>query len=725
MRSSTSILLLLLSFLLSFQIIQVLAARKSYVVYLGRNAHGSKRTALDGVAMSDTYHKLLASSMKSKDEAKEAIFYSYSSHINAFAATLEDEQVGQLSSHPEVVSVIPNEEYELQTTRSWEFMGLEGRGGNIPDDSIWKKARLGEDVIIANLDTGVWPESTSFDCSETLDAVPTRWKGECEATDDFKCNRKLIGARSFNKGNRAARGQDMDATTSVRDTVGHGTHTLSTAGGCFVPGANLLGSANGTAKGGSPKARLATYKVCWPGCYSADILAAFDAAIQDGVDILSLSLGSSSPRSYDSDTIAIGSFHAVRNGITVVCSAGNSGPYPSSVTNVSPWILTVAASTVDRRFLSNVTLGNGQRFTGFSFNANSLPAGQLYPLITGVAAKSSDAEDSDAKYCFPEALDASKVKGRIVLCRSGGSDIEKSQGIFKAGGVGMILGNSFSNSISPQPHFVPASMVSKEDSDSITSYISTASSPEAYISGGTEIGVAVAPVMASFSSAGPNRLTPHILKPDITAPGVYILAAYTEATGDSDSRRLPFNIISGTSMSCPHITGIAGLLKTIHPDWSPAAIKSAIMTTATTTSNTGDEIMSATGSKANPFNYGAGHVRPNKAMDPGLNINHPSITVPELSEDVTVTRTLKNVGTSGTYTVSVRAPTGISVRVEPTSLVFRKMNEEKSFEVRLKEDQEVNAGGEYVFGQLIWSDGFHNVTSHIIVRSHTNQIELM
>ncbi|CAN1771509.1 Subtilisin-like protease SBT5.3 [Linum perenne] len=715
MRSSTSILLLLLSFLLSFQIIQVLAARKSYVVYLGRNAHGSKRTALDGVAMSDTYHKLLASSMKSsKDEAKEAIFYSYSSHINAFAATLEDEQVGQLSSHPEVVSVIPNEEYELQTTRSWEFMGLEGRGGNIPDDSIWKKARLGEDVIIANLDTGVWPESTSFDCSETLDAVPTRWKGECEATDDFKCNRKLIGARSFNKGNRA-------------DTVGHGTHTLSTAGGCFVPGANLLGSANGTAKGGSPKARLATYKVCWPGCYSADILAAFDAAIQDGVDILSLSLGSSSPRSYDSDTIAIGSFHAVRNGITVVCSAGNSGPYPSSVTNVSPWILTVAASTVDRRFLSNVTLGNGQRFTGFSFNANSLPAGQLYPLITGVAAKSSDAEDSDAKYCFPEALDASKVKGRIVLCRSGGSDIEKSQGIFKAGGVGMILGNSFSNSISPQPHFVPASMVSKEDSDSITSYISTAS-----------------------------------------APGVYILAAYTEATGDSDSRRLPFNIISGTSMSCPHITGIAGLLKTIHPDWSPAAIKSAIMTTATTTSNTGDEIMSATGSKANPFNYGAGHVRPNKAMDPGLvydsnltdylnflcyigyndeqmsvfydksykcpansstasllNINHPSITVPELSEDVTVTRTLKNVGTSGTYTVSVRAPTGISVRVEPTSLVFRKMNEEKSFEVRLKEDQEVNAGGEYVFGQLIWSDGFHNVTSHIIVRSHTNQIELM
>ncbi|CAN0855726.1 Subtilisin-like protease SBT5.3 [Linum grandiflorum] len=655
-------------------------------------------------------------------------------------------------------------------------MGMEGRGGKIPDDSIWPKAKFGEDVIIANLDTGVWPESPSFNCSETLDAVPSRWKGGCDASGGLKCNRKLIGARFFNKGNKAAKGHDdLDASESfsARDTVGHGTHTLSTAGGCSVPGANLLGSANGTAKGGSPRARIASYKVCWPGCYAADILAAFDAAIQDGVDILSLSLGSSTSRPYHSDTMAIGAFHAVRNGITVVCSAGNSGPYPESVTNVAPWILTVAASTVDRRFLSNVTLGNGQRFTGFSFNANSLPAGRLYPLITGLDAKSSDAEDSDAKYCFPEALDPTKVEGKIVLCQRGGSDVEKSQGILQARGVGMILASSLSTSlISPQAHFVPASMVSKADADSIASYISTASSPEAYISGGTEIGVAVAPGMASFSSVGPNRLTPHIMKPDITAPGVYILAAYTEATGpggDSDNRRLPFNIISGTSMSCPHVSGIVGLLKTIHPEWSPAAIKSAIMTTATTTSNNGKEILTASGIRANPFNYGSGHVRPNKAMDPGLvydsnetdylnflcyigytadqispfygksyecpsktnnmttsllNINQPSITVPELAEEaVVVSRTLKNVGSPGKYTASVRAPDGISIGVEPVSLVFEKMNEEKSFQVRLKE--EVNTGSEYVFGELVWSDGVHNVTSPIIVRSDPNRIQLM
>ncbi|CAI0440293.1 unnamed protein product [Linum tenue] len=767
--------------LLSFQTPSALAARKSYVVYLGRNSHGvSKGTVLNGVEMSRTYHKLLASCMKSKEKAKQAIFYSYSSHINGFAAILEDEEVEQLSSHPEVVLVSPNDEYELQTTRTWEFMGLEESGGHVPDDSIWKKARFGEDVIIGNLDTGVWPESPSFDCSDTMGDIPSRWKGSCDTSDGFKCNKKLIGAKYFNKGFSAAAAttgrvvpnltaaDDASVTSSARDEAGHGSHTLSTAGGCFVPNANLLGSANGTAKGGSPKARLATYKVCWPSCYAADITAAFDAAIQDGVDILSLSLGSSGAREYSSDSIAIGAFHAVRNGITVVCSAGNSGPYASTVTNVAPWILTVGASTVDRRFVSSVTLGNGEQYKGFSFHTNTSPAKQFYPLIRGVDAKSADADDSDAKYCFPEALDSSKVKGKVVFCMRGGSDVEKSQGISQAGGVGVILANSFSTSISPQAHFVPTSMVSKQDSDSIASYISTTQSPEAYLSGETEIGEVVAPVMASFSSVGPNRLTSEILKPDITAPGMYILAAYTESvgpTGGGDNRRLPFNIISGTSMSCPHVTGIAGLLKTIHPDWSPAAIRSAIMTTATTTSNKGEAILTSSGSNATPFNYGAGHVQPNKAMDPGLvydlnltdhlnflcyigysstqismfydksyqcpaksntslsSINYPSITVTELSGEITLTRTLKNVGTPGTYTATVRAPTGISIGVEPETLKFEKSNEEKSFQITLKPEE--TAGSEYVFGQLTWSDGVHNVTSPITVSRAENRVQLM
>ena len=174
--------------------------------------------------------------------------------------------------------------------------------------------------------------------------------------------RKLIGARYFNKGYEAALGRPLDSSyQTARDTNGHGTHTLSTAGGGFVGGANLLGSGYGTAKGGSPSARVASYKVCWPSCYDADILAAFDAAIHDGVDVLSVSLGGP-PRDYFLDSIAIGSFQAVKKGIVVVCSAGKSGPTPGSVENLAPWIITVAASTIDRDFPSYVMLGNNEQF---------------------------------------------------------------------------------------------------------------------------------------------------------------------------------------------------------------------------------------------------------------------------------------------------------------------------------------------------------------------------
>ncbi|CAL9084873.1 unnamed protein product, partial [Musa textilis] len=185
--------------------------------------------------------------------------------------------------------------------------------------------------------------------------------------------RKLIGARYFNKAYGAAAGPLNATFYSPRDHDGHGSHTLSTAAGNFVPGASILGHANGTAKGGSPRARVATYKVCWPRtfrgeCFDADILAAFDAAIHDGIDVLSLSLGGR-PSDYFENSLDIGAFHAVRKGITVVCSDGNSGPNNSTVTNVAPWILTVGASTLDRDFPADVVFGN-RRVTVDSMNSH-------------------------------------------------------------------------------------------------------------------------------------------------------------------------------------------------------------------------------------------------------------------------------------------------------------------------------------------------------------------
>ncbi|KAK9267253.1 hypothetical protein L1049_009675 [Liquidambar formosana] len=740
-------------------------ASVSYVVYLGGRSHGAEPSTLDYDRMTNSYYELLGSCMGSKTKAKEAIFYSYTCYINGFAAILEDEEVSEISKRPEVVSVFLNGKNELHTTRSWEFLGLEGNG-EIPADSIWRKARFGEDTIIGNLDTGVWPESESFN-DEGMGPIPSKWKGYYETNDGVECNRKLIGARYFYKGYEAALGRPLNSSEhTARDTNGHGTHTLSTAGGRFVGGANLFGLGSGTAKGGSPKARVASYKVCWPRCYDADILAAFDAAIYDGVDVLSISLGGP-PRDYVSHGIAIGSFQAFKSGIVVVCFAGNSGPAAGAVSNLAPWILTVGASTIDRDFPSYVTLGNHKQFKGVSFFTNTLPAGKFYPLIHSVEAKAANASTQNAQICSIGSLDPMKVKRKIVYClRSINFNVEKSWVVSQAGGVGMILSNRMTtDALSPQAHLVPTSHVSAVDGLAILFYIYNTKSPVAYISGATEQGSVPAPIMAPFSSPGPNTITPEILKPDITAPGVSILAAYTKASGPSslqaDHRRVLFNIVSGTSMSCPHVAGIVGLLKTMHPEWSPSSIRSAIMTTARTRDNTRQSIVNGSLAVANPFNYGAGHIWPNRAMDPGLvydlsindylnflctigynatqlsrfvdepytcpsnpadltDFNYPSITVPNLSGKVTVTRTLKNVGSPSIYTVDTDAPSGIRVKVEPERLKFDKVNQEKMFKVTL-EAKEEDEEGDYVFGRLTWSDGQHHVRSPIVVKPAKNR----
>nr|TKR79297.1 hypothetical protein D5086_0000273560 [Populus alba] len=270
--------------------------------------------------------------INSKEKAKEAIFYSYTRYFNGFAAILEDEEAAEISKHPKVLSVFRNQISKLHTTNSWDFLGLE-RDGEIPADSMWPKAKFGEGVIIGTLDFGVWPESESFN-DEGMGPVPSNGKGTVTQTMGLNATvrfvtsnhvvvtRKLIGARYFSKGYEAERYN------------GHGTHTLSTAGGRFVSGANLLGSAYGTAKGGSPNSRVASYKVFWPDCLDAGVLAGYEAAIHDGVDILSVSLGFV-PNEYFKDRTAIGAFDTVENGILVVAAAGNEGPAPGAVVNVA------------------------------------------------------------------------------------------------------------------------------------------------------------------------------------------------------------------------------------------------------------------------------------------------------------------------------------------------------------------------------------------------------
>ncbi|KAI5660659.1 hypothetical protein M9H77_19982 [Catharanthus roseus] len=240
--------------------------------------------------------------------------------------------------------------------------------------------------------------------------------------------------------------------------------------------------------------------------------------------------------------------------------------------------------------------------------------------------------------------------------------------------------------------------------------------------------------------------------------GVSILAAYSEVvspTGlDFDKRRLQWALLSGTSMSCPHISGIARLLKSAHPNWSPAAIRSAIMTSARTRDNTRHSMRDETYKRTDPLAYGAGHIRPNRATDPALvydltindhlnflcaigynqtsiqpfadktykctksssvhNFNYPSIAVGSLEAKITVTRRLKNVGNPGTYYARLRQPESVLVSVKINILTFKKIGEEKSFELTLIKNGMANQTS-YAFGELLWQDGHHFVRSPIVV----------
>lgn len=724
----------------------------------------------------DNHEQWYASTVKSlqgfeeeEEEEGEKILYSYDHAFHGFATKLSRAQAEALESMEGILGVYPETVYELHTTRSPTFLGLNGNDG-----SEWSVAEQSVDVVVGVLDTGVWPESPSF-ADDGMKAVPVEWKGECEAGTKFNashCNKKLIGARFFCKGYEAGLGpiNEMKEYRSPRDQDGHGTHTSSTAAGSLVPDASLMGYARGNARGMAVRARVAVYKVCWKsGCFSTDILAGLDRAVQDGVHVLSLSLGGGAVPYYK-DGIALGAFGAMEKGIFVSCSAGNSGPDPMTLANVAPWITTIGASTLDRDFPSPVVLGNGAMYNGVSlYSGKGLPAGKL-PLIYAVNASNGNTSN----LCLENTLDPKLVMGKIVLCDRGiSARVDKGNVVKTAGGAAMILANTAANGeeLVADSHLLPAAAVGRKNGDLIREYVNTNLNPTATIQFlGTVLGIKPSPVVAAFSSRGPNSMAPQILKPDVVAPGVNILAAWTGAAAPSeletDSRRVKFNIISGTSMSCPHVSGVAALLKAAHPDWSPAAIRSALMTTAYTVDNSGRPLRDvATGADSTAFDHGAGHVNPQKALSPGLvydmgvqdyvdflcalsytanqiqmiaksnvtcsrkaianrnpgNINYPSFAVVfGVNENdkssgtvVRYTRTVTNVGASGSkYRVAVSAPATVTVSVKPRTLVFGAVNQKLSYTVTFV-SKTLTVSRSPSFGSVIWTDGVHKVRSPV------------
>ncbi|XP_057973213.1 subtilisin-like protease SBT1.7 [Malania oleifera] len=706
-------------------------------------------------------------SLKSVSDSANML-YAYSNIIHGFSTQLSAEEAESLDAQPEIISVIPEVRYELHTTRTPAFLGLEKSEALLPESSAVSE------VVVGVFDTGVWPESKSFDDSG-LGPVPISWKGECEVGTNFNsssCNRKLIGARFFSKGyeNNAGPINETRESKSPRDDDGHGTHTSTTAAGSAVAGASLFGFASGTAQGMASRARVAAYKVCWlGGCFTSDILAAMDKAVEDGVNIMSISLGGG-VSDYYRDIVAVGAFAATAQGILVSCSAANGGPSPGTLSNVAPWITTVGAGTLDRDFPAYVSLGNGKKYTGASLYSGKPLPDMLFPLVYAANVSNS----TSGGLCTTGSLISEKVTGKIVVCNRGGSSrVQKGVVVKDAGGVGMILTNTelYGEELVADPHLLPAATVGQTAGDMIKRYIFSEANPTATITTGeTQLGVQPAPIVAAFSSRGPNTVTPEILKPDIMAPGVNILAGWTGTEGPSglkiDNRRVSFNIISGTSMSCPHISGLAALLKAAHPEWSPAAIRSALMTTAYTTYQNGETIQdAATGMPSTPFDYGSGHVNPIAALDPGLvydtsvddylhflcalnyssaqikrttnkdftcdsrkkysvsDLNYPSFAVPLQTASgkgggngslsmVSHTRTLTNVGTAATYKVLVSTKTeSVKISVEPGLLSFSQRNEKKTYTVTFTAGS--MPSGTNSFASLEWSDGNHVVRSPI------------
>ncbi|XP_073302237.1 subtilisin-like protease [Primulina huaijiensis] len=692
------------------------------------------------------YRSFLPTTMATSSTGGDRMVYTYHHVFKGFSARLSADEVKEMENKEGFISARPQRKLSLDTTHSPNFLGLNQNMG------FWRDSNYGKGVIVGVVDTGILPEHPSFS-DEGMPPPPAKWKGKCEF-NHTTCNNKIIGARYLGK----------PLNESPLDDDGHGTHVAGTAAGNFVKGANLFGSANGTASGIAPLAHLAIYKVCYLSCSDSDILAGMDFAIEDGVDVLSISIGGFSFGLYDDD-IAIGAFSAMEKGILVSCSAGNNGPSDRTVHNSAPWILTVGASTTDRKIRATAVLGNNEQLDGESaFQPTDFPTTPLPLVYAGTINKS----DPLAPFCDPESLNrTSLLKGKIVVCELGiVTATEKGEAVKNAGAAAMIMVNNarYANTTFSEFYGLPAAYVSYADGLTIKTYINSTSTPTATILfKGTVIGDDRAPVVAAFSSRGPNRVSLGILKPDILGPGVNILAAWPTSVENITNTKSTFNIISGTSMSCPHLSGVAALLKSVHPDWSPAAIKSAIMTTADVVNLAKNPIEDETFLPADIFATGSGHVNPSRANDPGLiydiqpkdyipylcglnytnrqvgvilqrkvdclvessipeaQLNYPSfyLTFPSfnISTPQTYSRMVTNVGEpNSSYVVEIVPPPGIEVLVQPAKLDFSEFNQKQQYQVTFTRLNITTSNITFVQqGFLKWSSTRYSVRSPIAV----------
>ena len=725
--------------------------------------------------------------------------YSYRYALNGFAARMTPAQAQKLESNDAVLSVWEDEVRPLATNFSARFLGLFEPG-------VGLRGALGLDgdgIVIGVIDSGITPQHPALKDTREADRPracrsswaensllgmllcrrfkklddqlvfdpPENWSGICQTGDRFvttDCNNKLIGARWYAEGARAGGPIHVDEIFSARDADGHGTHTATTAAGNRVK-ASIFGTFIGNVEGIAPKARIAAYKACWmrPGaltanCNTSDLANAIDAAVADGVHIINYSVGSSLLTVTAPDDIAL--MNAAKAGVLTVVAAGNDGPNFGTIGSPAgaPWVITAGASSREgEHSLEALQVSSPPSVAGryaVKEAAFTPPLMERDPIEGSLVLVDDDDETLDDgsagtiyDACEP-LVNGSEVSGNIAFIQRGGCDFEiKIANADDAGAIAVVVYNIAGDPIvmtgTPGLSDVPALMIGQADGNLLFDEIDAGQAVEVVLDKGfflTEQDTGNN--IGTFSSRGPGPLG-DVLKPDVTAPGINILAG----TSPDDVNSLPgelFAFLSGTSMATPHVVGVAALLKQAHPDWSPAALKSALMTTAYQ-----DVTLQDGTTPAIPFDFGSGHIDPNRATDPGLvydidadgydavacgtaspavdqarcnelaasghsfdpaDMNQPSITVARLANTRTVSRTVTNVSDqSEAYMAVIDPPPGIDVQVSPPSLTVAP-GSTATFDVTYT--YQSGPIDLWRFGSLTWTGSDHTVRSVLAVR---------
>jgi subtilisin family serine protease len=633
---------------------------------------------------------------------------SYDLAFNGIAAKIAKSDVARVAALSGVAAVYPDTLQKPQTDTSPGFVGA---------PVVWSQLggqdEAGEGVIVGVLDTGIWPEHPSFadpdENGNAYPAPPAAPDGDraCEfgtglagEGDPFTCNNKLIGAQRFMETYDFFNALDPGEFTTARDDDGHGTHTSSTAAGNSNVEASIFGVDRGIISGLAPRAHVIMYKVCGlEGCYDSDTTAAVEEAVEDGVDVINFSIsGGANPFTDSTELAFLGAYNA---GVFVAASAGNAGPGADTTDHRGPWVTTVGASTAPRAFVNQIqlTADGGAHMT---INGISLTDG-IGPLPVIVATGDGLCGDDTGPYA-----------GEIVVCKRGTQGrAEKGFNVAAAGGAGMILYNQ-SAAVTDQEtdnHYLPASHIQFSQGTSLLAWLASHTGEMATITAGVT-GAQQADVMASFSSRGGPGQSLGVSKPDITAPGVQILAGMSPSHPDvaAGPEGEYFQAIAGTSMSSPHVAGAGALLTALHPSWTPGQIHSALMTSA----RRAGLVKEDGHTPFDAFDAGSGRLNLRGAGSPGLTFdatgaeflanednlflaNYPSVFVPAMPGIVTLQRRATNVlGFGASWRITATADAGLKITV-PSGL-FVGAGATRSFNIGL--DASAVPVGETRFGLI-------------------------